>query len=81
MFRLPQAPIVLPGFCYRGKSRERWVPVLWKIIGVLLVVWLAFLVVGAIFQLVVPMLVVGVLILGGVLVYRAVTESDKTPLP
>ncbi|WP_206676809.1 hypothetical protein [Mycobacteroides franklinii] len=47
----------------------------------LLVVWLAFLVVGAIFQLVVPMLVVGVLILGGVLVYRAVTESDKTPLP
>ncbi|WP_165611558.1 hypothetical protein [Mycobacteroides franklinii] len=54
---------------------------LWKIIGVLLVVWLAFLVVGAIFKLVVPMLVVGVLILGGVLVYRAVTESDKTPLP
>ncbi|AMT71620.1 hypothetical protein ABG82_16235 [Mycobacteroides immunogenum] len=58
------------------------VPAVWKIIGVLLlVVWLAFLVVGAIFKLVVPMLVAGVLILGGVLLYRAVTESDKTPLP
>lgn len=57
------------------------VPAVWKIIGVLLVVWLAFLVAGAIFKLVVPMLIAGVLILGGVLLYRAVTESDKTPLP
>ncbi len=53
---------------------------LWKIIGVLLVVWLAFLVVGAIFKLLVPILVVGVLILGGVMLYRAVTDADKTPL-
>lgn len=54
---------------------------LWKIIGVLLVVWLAFLVVGAIFKLLVPMLVVGAVILGGVMLYRAVTDTDKTPLP
>ncbi|TDZ77025.1 hypothetical protein DE4585_01295 [Mycobacteroides salmoniphilum] len=73
--------IALPGLLYRSKSRERWVPVLWKIIGVLLVVWLAFLVVGAIFKLLVPILVVGVLILGGVMLYRAVTDADKTPLP
>lgn len=73
--------IALPGLLYRSKSRERWVPVLWKIIGVLLVVWLAFLVVGAIFKLLVPTLVVGVLILGGVMLYRAVTDADKTPLP
>ncbi|WP_078287681.1 hypothetical protein [Mycobacterium sp. D16R24] len=72
--------IALPGLLYRSKSRERWVPVLWKIIGVLLVVWLAFLVVGAIFKLLVPILVVGVLILGGVMLYRAVTDADKTPL-
>ncbi|MFD6198217.1 hypothetical protein ACFWE3_16115 [Mycobacteriaceae bacterium NPDC060252] len=73
--------IALPGLLYRSKSRERWVPLLWKIIGVLLVVWLAFLVVGAIFKLLVPILVVGVLILGGVMLYRAVTDADKTPLP
>lgn len=73
--------IALPGLLYRSKSREWWVPVLWKIIGVLLVVWLAFLVVGAIFKLLVPILVVGVLILGGVMLYRAVTDADKTPLP
>lgn len=73
--------IALPGLLYRSKSRERWVPVVWKIIGVLLVVWLAFLVVGAIFKLLVPILVVGVLILGGVMLYRAVTDADKTPLP
>ncbi|WP_170914994.1 hypothetical protein [Mycobacterium sp. 96-892] len=54
---------------------------LWKIIGVLLVVWLAFLVVGAIFKLLVPILVAGVLILGGVMLYRAVTDADKTTLP
>ncbi|WP_212566652.1 MULTISPECIES: hypothetical protein [unclassified Mycobacterium] len=71
----------LPGLLYRSKSRERWVPVLWKIIGVLLVVWLAFLVVGAIFKLLVPILVAGVLILGGVMLYRAVTDADKTTLP
>ncbi|AMU21860.1 Uncharacterised protein [Mycobacteroides abscessus subsp. bolletii] len=53
---------------------------MWKIIGVLLLVWLAFVMVGAIFKLVVPMLVVGALILGTVLLYRAVTETDKTPL-
>ncbi|WP_145044071.1 hypothetical protein [Mycobacteroides abscessus] len=53
---------------------------MWKIIGVLLLVWLAFLMVGAIFKLGVPMLVVGALILGTVLLYRAVTETDKTPL-
>lgn len=73
--------IDLPGLLYRSKSRERWVPVLWKIIGVLLVVWLAFLVVGAIFKLLVPILVVGVLIIGGVMLYRAVTDADKTLLP
>ncbi len=73
--------IALPGLLYRSKSRERWVPVVWKIIGVLLVVWLAFLVVGAIFKLLVPILVAGVLILGGVMLYRAVTDADKTPLP
>ncbi len=73
--------IALPGLLYRSKSRERWVPLLWKIIGVLLVVWLAFLVVGAIFKLLVPILVAGVLILGGVMLYRAVTDADKTPLP
>jgi hypothetical protein len=55
--------------------------VLWKIIGVLLVVWLAFLIVGAIFKLLVPILVVGVLILGGVMLYRAVADADKTQLP
>jgi hypothetical protein len=55
--------------------------VLWKIIGVLLVVWLAFLVVGAIFKLVVPMLVAGVVILGGVMLYRAVADADKSRLP
>ncbi|MUM23922.1 hypothetical protein FZI91_19760 [Mycobacterium sp. CBMA271] len=54
---------------------------MWTIIGVLLVVWLAFLVVGAIFKLLIPILVVGVLILGGVLLYRAVKETDRTPLP
>ncbi|MGH3723660.1 MAG: hypothetical protein ACRDUS_05990 [Mycobacterium sp.] len=54
---------------------------LWKIIGVLLVVWLAFLVVGAIFKLLVPMLVVGAVILGAVMLYRAVTDTDKILLP
>lgn len=52
---------------------------MWKIIGVLLLVWLAFLMVGAIFKLVVPMLVVGALILGTVLLYRGREGNRQDP--
>lgn len=68
----------MSGLLYRIPTREEAEPVLWKIVGVLLGVWLAFLIVGAIFKLVVPMLVVGAVILGSVMIYRAVTGAGDS---
>ncbi|MFC8046624.1 hypothetical protein [Nocardia sp. NPDC057353] len=51
----------------------------WKIIGVVALVWIAVAIIGALLEGLFPLLVLGVIVGGLYLLYRAVTDkSDNT---
>ncbi|MDG3013881.1 hypothetical protein [Speluncibacter jeojiensis] len=52
----------------------------WKILGVVALIWLAFVVLGILIKGLVWILVVSGLAFGGYLLYRAVTKNPGQPL-
>lgn len=53
---------------------------LWKIIGVVAVVWIALAIIGALIKGLFPILVISAIVFGLYLLYKAVSgSSDKTP--
>ncbi len=51
---------------------------LWKIIGVVAVVWIALAIIGALIKGLVPILVISAVVFGLYLLYKAVAGSDKS---
>lgn len=51
---------------------------LWKIIGVVAVVWIALAIVGALIEGLFPVLVVGALVFGAYLLFKAVSNNDRS---
>jgi hypothetical protein len=52
--------------------------VFWKILGVIALVWIAFIVVGALIKLVMPVIIIGALATGGYVIYKAVKGPSST---
>ncbi|MEU1209909.1 hypothetical protein ACFRAQ_09220 [Nocardia sp. NPDC056611] len=53
----------------------------WKILGVVVLVWIAFMILGALIKSLFPILMVSAVIFGLYLLYKAVSGSkDKSPL-
>ncbi|WP_040791181.1 hypothetical protein [Nocardia paucivorans] len=50
---------------------------LWKIIGVVVVVWIALAVIGALIKALVPILVIGAVVFGLYLLYKALSGSGS----
>ncbi|MEV6276049.1 hypothetical protein [Nocardia sp. NPDC051832] len=50
---------------------------LWKIIGVVALVWIAFMVVGALIKGLFPILMISAIVFGLYLLYKAVTGSEE----
>ncbi|MEV0246143.1 hypothetical protein AB0H76_06110 [Nocardia sp. NPDC050712] len=54
---------------------------LWKIIGVVALVWIAFMVIGALIKGLFPILMISAIVFGLYLLYKAVTGAeDKTTI-
>ncbi|WP_169811592.1 hypothetical protein [Nocardia shimofusensis] len=53
---------------------------LWKIIGVVAIVWIALAIIGALIEGLFPVLVVGALVFGAYLLFKAVSSNDRTPV-
>jgi hypothetical protein len=51
---------------------------LWKIIGVVAVVWIALAIIGALIKGLFPILVISAIVFGLYLLYKAVSGSDKS---
>ncbi|MEU6828059.1 hypothetical protein ABZ894_05345 [Nocardia beijingensis] len=51
---------------------------LWKIIGIVAVVWIALTVIGALIKGLFPILVISAVVFGLYLLYKAVSGSDKS---
>jgi len=51
---------------------------LWKIIGVVAVVWIALAIIGALIEGLFPILVVGALVFGAYLLFKAISDNDRT---
>jgi hypothetical protein len=49
--------------------------VFWKILGIVVLVWVALMVIGALIKMLIPVVVLGILVGGGYLVYKAVKGS------
>jgi hypothetical protein len=59
-----------------GSTRDREAgAVFWKILGIVVLVWVALMVIGALIKMLIPVVVVGILAGGGYLVYKAVKSS------
>ncbi|GAB2635629.1 hypothetical protein ACWDYH_22570 [Nocardia goodfellowii] len=50
---------------------------LWKIIGVVALVWIAFMIVGALLEGLFPILMISAIVFGLYLLYKAVVGSDE----
>ncbi|WP_194814413.1 hypothetical protein [Nocardia sp. XZ_19_385] len=50
---------------------------LWKIIGVVALVWIAFMVIGALIKGLFPILMISAIVFGLYLLYKAVTGSEE----
>lgn len=48
----------------------------WKILGIVALVWLAFVVIGALLESLFPILVISAVLFGGYLLYKALSPSD-----
>ena len=53
---------------------------IWKIIGIIAIVWIALAVIGALLKGLFWVLVVGALAVGGYLLFKALSPSDRTDL-
>ncbi|WP_169815511.1 hypothetical protein [Nocardia inohanensis] len=53
---------------------------LWKIIGVVAVVWIALAIIGALIKGLFPILVISAIVFGLYLLYKALSGSDKSPI-
>ncbi|GAB4584746.1 MULTISPECIES: hypothetical protein [Nocardia] len=53
---------------------------LWKIIGVVALVWIAFAIIGALIKGLFPILMISAVVFGLYLLYKAVSNSDKTTI-
>ncbi|MBF6354594.1 hypothetical protein IU449_08580 [Nocardia higoensis] len=53
---------------------------LWKIIGVVAIVWIALAIIGALIEGLFPVVVVGVLVFGAYLLFKAVSGNDRRPV-
>ncbi|BAD58701.1 hypothetical protein IU443_10255 [Nocardia farcinica] len=51
---------------------------LWKIIGVVAVVWIALAVIGALIKGLFPILVISALVFGAYLLYKAISGADRS---
>ena len=52
----------------------------WKILGVVAVVWLVLIVVGALVKALFPILMISLVVFGLYLLYKAVSSSDNSPV-
>ncbi|WP_327144997.1 hypothetical protein [Nocardia sp. NBC_01327] len=53
---------------------------LWKIIGVVAVVWIALAIIGALIKGLFPILMISAVVFGLYLLYKAVSGSNKSPI-
>ncbi|MBF6132503.1 hypothetical protein IU501_05760 [Nocardia otitidiscaviarum] len=53
---------------------------LWKIIGVVAVVWIALAIIGALIKGLFPILMISLVVFGLYLLYKAVSGSDKSTI-
>ncbi|MCU1644882.1 MAG: hypothetical protein JWN03_5157 [Nocardia sp.] len=53
---------------------------LWKIIGVVAVVWIALAIIGALIKGLFPILMISAVVFGLYLLYKAVSGSNKSPM-
>lgn len=51
--------------------------VFWKILGIVVAVWIGLAILGALVKSVFPLLVISALIFGGYLLYKALQPSDR----
>ncbi|WP_169823324.1 hypothetical protein [Aldersonia kunmingensis] len=49
----------------------------WKIVGIVALVWLAFLILGALIKSLFPILVISAIVFGLYLLYKAMSSSDN----
>ncbi|MGK8523273.1 hypothetical protein ACRS6B_17730 [Nocardia asteroides] len=57
---------------------EEGIGMLWKIIGIVAVVWIALAVIGALLEGLFPILVISAIVFGLYLLYKAVSSSDDS---
>jgi hypothetical protein len=50
---------------------------LWKVIGALVLIWLAIAVVSAIVKSIIPLIILGLIVVGAVAVYRNMQKSPS----
>ncbi|MEV6065890.1 hypothetical protein AB0L82_04985 [Nocardia sp. NPDC052001] len=53
---------------------------LWKIIGIVAVVWIALAIIGALIKGLFPILMISLVVFGLYLVYKAMSGSNKNPM-
>lgn len=53
---------------------------MWRVIGIIALIWVGFMVLGAVFKFLVWVLVIGALLFVGSAVYRAVKNSDRNTI-
>lgn len=58
--------------------RRQEAEMLWKIIGVVAIVWIVFAVIGALLEGLFPILMIGAVVFGLYLLYKAVAGSDSS---
>jgi hypothetical protein len=51
--------------------------VIWKIIGVVVLIWIALTLVGWLFKMVIPVLVIGALLFGVYALYKASSSKER----
>jgi hypothetical protein len=67
----------LPGVMLGGRRIAGRHEMLWKIIGVVAVVWIALAVIGALIKGLFPILMISAVVFGLYLLYKAVSGADK----
>ena len=50
---------------------------LWKVLGALVLIWIAFAVISAILKSIIPLVILGLVVLGAVTVYRNMQKSPS----
>jgi uncharacterized BrkB/YihY/UPF0761 family membrane protein len=50
---------------------------MWRVLGIIALIWIGFMVIGAVFKFLMWVLVIGALVAVGSAVYTAVTKKDE----